>query len=63
MNKQDICKMIIGKSTADMQRFLKQYDYKFIIVKSDNVVNTTKFTKHNKQIKIELVNNLVNEAY
>ncbi len=60
--KQEICLMIVGKTTAEMQRIVKQYDFKFVITKYDNKLTDIKATKRNKQISVEIVDNLITKA-
>lgn len=60
--KQEICLMIVGKTTAEMQRIVKQYDFKFVITKYDNKSTDIKATKRNKQISVEIVDNVITKA-
>lgn len=60
--KQEICLMIVGKTTAEMQRIVKQYNFKFVITKYDNKLTDIKATKRNKQILVEIVDNVITKA-
>lgn len=61
--KYEMCLMIVGKTMAEMQRLLKQYDFKFVIIKYDGNLTDIKTTKKNKLISIEIENNLISKAY
>ena len=61
MNKSDIEKIIVNKTIAEAQRFLKQYDYKMCITRNDGVNNA--ITKHDKKTCFVIVeNNIIKSA-
>lgn len=62
MSKKDVCALIIGKTVGEMQRILKQYDYKFNIDKYDGIVADIPKTNKNKIIHLEIENNKITKA-
>lgn len=62
MTKKEMCLRIVGKTVGEMQRLLKQYDFKFNIDKYDDIIADVPKTNKNKTIHIEIEDNIVVKA-
>lgn len=62
LTKKELIEIIIGKTVGEMQRLVKQYDFKFLIDKYDGVVTDVPHTSKNKTIHVEIENNIVIKA-
>ncbi len=60
--KKEVCALIIGKTIGDMQRIVKQYDYKFNVDKYDGVISDIPKTNKYKTIHIEIEKDIVTKA-
>lgn len=63
ITKKELCDLIIGKTIGEMQRLMKQYDYKFYIDVYDGKISDIPKTNKNKTVHIEIVNNLITKAH
>jgi len=61
-SKQEICSLIQGKTVAEMQRIVKQYDFKFHIDVYDGKRSDPSKTNKNKTVHLEIVNNIITKA-
>lgn len=61
-SKKEVCSLIIGKTTGEMQRIIKQYNFKFVIIKYDNEITDISFLNKNNIIKLEIEKDIILRA-